>query len=236
MPLAQKDRPIRERGVNTPPVGRKPERAFMMSSMESPELLALVAGRIRQGVVVYDADECIMLINPHIAEIFGFEPSAVCVGSTLTEYLDQIGAAVGWPEHRIKAILENHRAWAAQGEQRSFDHNFDDGKVVEIGFHPLPGGGTLLTFSDVGHERRVTAAANRREELTREASFMLQKVASISQQNRIVAFNVRIEAARMGHEGRGLAVVADEVRDLSRQTSEVLRDVSRIIDASLATI
>lgn len=208
----------------------------MVSSMEPPELLALIATHICQGVVVYDADEAIVLINSQIAKIFGIEPSSVVVGSTLTHYLDRIGAAVGWREDRIKAVLANHREWARQGKPRSFDHNFDDGKVLEISFHPLAGGGALLTFSDVSHQRSLKAAGNRREELTREAGLMLQKVASISKQNRIVAFNARIEAARMGDNGRGLAVVADEVRDLSQQTSDVLRDIRRIIDASLATI
>lgn len=208
----------------------------MVSSLEPLELLTFLANRVSQGVVIYDAAESIVLINPHISGIFGFEPSAVNVGSTLGEYLNRIGAAVGWSEDRIRSVLENHRAWARQGQPRSFDHNFDDGKVLEIGFYPMADGGALLTFTDVSHERRIKAASDRREELTREAGSMLQKVADISRQNRIVAFNARIEAARMGHEGRGLAVVADEVRDLAQQTSDVLGDISRIIDASLATM
>lgn len=196
----------------------------------------MVTNHIRQGVVVYDDDERILLINPRISNMFGLGPSAVRIGSTLADYLSRIGAAVGWSPDRIEAILRNHRIWAKEGKPRCFDHNFDDGKVLEIGFHPLTQGGALLTFSDVSHERSLEAASDRRQELTREAGAMLQKVANIAQQNRIIAFNARIEAARMGHEGRGLAVVADEVRDLSQQTSDVLHDISRIIDASLASI
>lgn len=118
---------------------------------------------------------------------------------------------------------------------KQFDHHFDDGKVFEVTFSPVEQGVCVLTFVDVTHARNLERAGSRRVELTKQAGAMLERVANISAQNRIVAFNASVEAARVGSSGRGFAVVADEVRSLSGQMSEVLADMRRIIDASLAT-
>ncbi len=208
----------------------------MASAISTPELLNLVTTHVRQGIVVYDAREKVLLINSRVSEIFGFPYSAVSTGSTLSGYLACVGKAVGWSTDQTTNVIQNHRKWAEEGKSRCFDHNFEDGKVLEIGFSPIERGGAVLTFTDVTQERNLQTVTERRETLTREAAMMLERVGSIATQHRIVAFNARIEAARIGDDGRGLIVVADEVRDLSRQMSDVLHDISRIIDASLRTM
>lgn len=189
---------------------------------------------MRHGIVVYDINERIRLINLHVHRIFDFSESTVAVGDTLASYLDCVGRAVGWPEARRQTVLSNHREWATQKQARSFDHHFDDGTVLEIGFNPLPQGGAVLTFVDVTHERTLRAVSRKREALTLEAEVMLDRVGKIASNTRMVALNASIEAARLGSDGSAFAAVAEEVRGLSKQTAEVLVEIGRINAASLS--
>lgn len=213
---------------------------YMLSEMEGQALarqatdqLARVMEHLRHGILIYDRDERITLINHYVSRIFGIAETAVTVGSTLSDYLTCVGETVGWSRERVAGILENHRSWAREGVRRQFDHHFDDGLVFEITFHPEAGHGAVMTFVDVTHARNLARVSERREDLARQAQAMLERVGRISANTRLVALNARIEAARLGHEGRGFAVVADEVRDLSLETSDVLVEIGRINQASL---
>ncbi|WCP71942.1 PAS-domain containing protein [Sphingomonas hankookensis] len=201
--------------------------------MAAPELLALVMNHMRHGMLVYDAAERIVPMNAHVGRMLGFAGSAIGPGASLPEYLAHVGAAVGWSPDRVAGVVENHRAWRRAGEVRHFDHHFDDGTILEICFTPVDQGGAILTYVDVTHTRHLTKVSERRENLTREAGTLLHRVADIAAQKRVVAFNARIEAARIGEGGRAFAVVADEIRHLSRQTSDVLHHINHVIDESL---
>lgn len=202
-------------------------------SVSAAEQLALVMEHVRHGIVIYDRDERILLINQYVSRIFGLSDSAVTAGSSLADYLHHVGNAVGWSNVRKAAILDNHRQWAREGVRRQFDHHFDDGHVLEITYHPQPDLGAVLTFVDVTHERDLTRVIRRRDDLNRETVAMLERVGRISANTRLVALNASIEAARLGAQGRGFAVVAEEVRNLSVETSDVLVEISRINAASL---
>lgn len=189
---------------------------------------------MRHGIVIYDREERIVLLNTQVMRIFGLPEDAVTAGQSLADYLACIGRSVGWPAARTANILANHRDWGRQGTARTLDHHFDDGRILEITFHPMSVGGAVLTFVDVTHERNLRSVSEKRESLMNEAKVMLDRVGRIAADTRLVALNASIEAARMGDDGRGFAVVAQEVRSLSRQTSDVLVEIGRINEASLS--
>lgn len=202
-------------------------------AIDAAEQLGIVIAHMRHGIVVYGADERIRLINPQVSAIFGLAESELSAGTTLAEYLTRIGRAVGWSPDRVARVLDNHRRWQRQGERQRLDHHFDSGQIFEITFTPIADGGAVLTFVDVTDERSMERVGEEREALTRRANAMLATVAKIAADTRVLAFNARIEAARLGDQGRGFAVLADEVRELSRQTSNVLLEIAQINEASL---
>lgn len=209
-----------------------------MQSEPSPTVIAdprmaVVMAHLRHGVIMYDAEEKIQLINSAVAEIFGFAEQRVTAGDTLKWYLTCVGEAVGWSPVRTEGVLVNHRLWMDRGVAEKFDHNFDDGNVFEIRFSPLPCRSAIITYVDVTFERRLQTANNKREELTRQASKMIETVALISARNRAVALNARIEAARSQDRAGTFAVVADEIRALSKQMTETIVEIRRVVDTAL---
>jgi PAS domain-containing protein len=201
---------------------------------DASQHLALVLDHMRHGIVIYDREERISLLNTHVMRIFDLPADSVTAGQSLADYLACVGRSVGWSAERTANVLGNHRDWARQSKARTFDHHFDDGRILEITFHPTRGGGAVLTFVDVTHERNLLSVSEKRESLMQEAKVMLDRVGRIAADTRLVALNASIEAARLGAGGRGFAVVAEEVRSLSRQTSDVLVEIGRINEASLS--
>jgi methyl-accepting chemotaxis protein len=58
----------------------------------------------------------------------------------------------------------------------------------------------------------------------------------ISDQISLLSLNAAIEAARAGEAGRGFAVVADEVSKLAEQTSDSLKEIAKLINATKAEV
>ena len=94
---------------------------YMLSEMEGRALarqatdqLARVREHLRHGILIYDRDERITLINHYVSRIFGIAETAVTVGSTLSDYLTCVGATVGWSRERGACIFVKYRRRARE--------------------------------------------------------------------------------------------------------------------------
>lgn len=127
------------------------------------DLLELTLDSMANGIIVVDETERVRLVNRRVSELFRLQPGLIGPGATLAQFLRHVGAKVGWSRDRAERVLDNHRAWKAEGATRTIEHNYDDGQVLRIRYRPLPGRGAVLTYEDVTNERRL-------EEMARERS------------------------------------------------------------------
>jgi Na+/proline symporter/signal transduction histidine kinase len=113
------------------------------------EILQTALNHVRQGIAVFDADLQLICSNRQFVEILGLPPHLVQLGFPLREILEFMGAASPPGLSEREALLERRlAAYTTEGEpylERLPDRHL----VIEVRSNRMPGGGLVITFSDV---------------------------------------------------------------------------------------
>ncbi|WP_426531737.1 hybrid sensor histidine kinase/response regulator [Bradyrhizobium sp. McL0615] len=113
------------------------------------EILQTALNHVRQGIAVFDADLQLICSNAQFGEILALPPHLMQLGIPLQEILEFMGAVspadYGDPDALLLRRLE---AYTTEGEpwlERLQDRHM----VIEVRSNRMPGGGFVITFSDV---------------------------------------------------------------------------------------
>jgi Na+/proline symporter/signal transduction histidine kinase len=113
------------------------------------EILQTALNHVRQGIAVFDADLQLICSNRHFGEILGLSPHLVQLGIPLQEILEFMGATGPPGFGDGEALLERRlAAYTTEGEPY-LERLPDRHMVVEVRANRMPGGGLVITFSDV---------------------------------------------------------------------------------------
>jgi len=86
---------------------------------------------------------------------------------------------------------------------------------------------------------KMSSLMNSMKEITtssKQIAEIVNTIEDIAAQTNLLALNAAIEAARAGEAGRGFAVVAEEVKRLAAQSSDAVKNTTKIIDTSLRAV
>ena len=115
------------------------------------EILQTALNHVRQGIAVFDADLQLICSNRQFGEILGLPLHLVQIGIPLREILEFMGAISppGFGERDSDALLEMRlAAYTTEGEPY-LERLPDRHMVIEVRSNRMPGGGLVITFSDV---------------------------------------------------------------------------------------
>jgi PAS domain S-box-containing protein len=113
-----------------------------------------------QGISVVDADLRLVAWNRRYAELFGFPPDMLKVGTPIAEASAWALREVAGIEQETDALqrrLDHMRAGTSHLSERVFP----DGSIIEIRGNPMPGGGFVATFTDVTAFREAESGLKR---------------------------------------------------------------------------
>jgi Na+/proline symporter/signal transduction histidine kinase len=113
------------------------------------EILQTALNHVRQGIAVFDADLQLICSNAQFGEILALPPHLVQLGIPLQEILEFMGAAGAANQDDPAALLQRRlQAYTTEGApwlERVPDRHM----VIEVRSNRMPGGGFVITFSDV---------------------------------------------------------------------------------------
>jgi signal transduction histidine kinase/CheY-like chemotaxis protein len=114
------------------------------------EILQTALNHVRQGIAVFDPDLQLICSNRQFGEILGLPPHLVQIGIPLKEILEFMASITPVASGGDKDLVMEKRlaAYTAEGEPY-LERLPDRHMVIEVRSNRMPGGGLVITFSDV---------------------------------------------------------------------------------------
>lgn len=136
----------------------------------SRRLLAATFENVGAGISVVDSDLNLVAWNSRYLELFNYPPGLVRVGVPVADLIrhnaEQGDFGPGDVAHHVEKRLEHLR----RGQEHSVERHRNDGRVIKIVGGSMPGGGYVMSFTDISEEARM------REELRRTLEELEQRV------------------------------------------------------------
>jgi Na+/proline symporter/signal transduction histidine kinase len=113
------------------------------------EMLQTALNHVRQGIAVFNPDLQLICSNRQFGELLGLPPHLVQIGIPLREILEFLGAVSPSGTADSDTLLERRlTAYTTEGEPY-LERLPDRHMVIEVRANRMPGGGMVITFSDV---------------------------------------------------------------------------------------
>src|SRR3954470_6466 len=113
------------------------------------EMLQTALNHVRQGIAVFNPDLQLICSNRQFGEILGLPPHLVQIGIPLREILEFLGAISPSGFGDNHALIDRRlTAYTTEGEPY-LERLPDRHMVIEVRANRMPGGGLVITFSDV---------------------------------------------------------------------------------------
>jgi diguanylate cyclase (GGDEF)-like protein/PAS domain S-box-containing protein len=112
---------------------------------------------LSQGLCVFDADERLVMCNEPYLRMYGLSRENVHPGTPVRDILMQRMARGVYGGPSADDYFGERFAVVAAGVPAVNVHHMPDGRIIELGHHPIQGGGWVATHNDITERRRIEA-------------------------------------------------------------------------------
>ncbi len=151
----------------------------------SRQLLAATFENIDSGISVIDAELNLQAWNSRYLELFPYPPGMVRVGVPVADLIRHNALRGDFGPGDAEFHIAKRLGYLRAGLRHSFERVRRDGRVIKTVGGPMPGGGYVMSFTD------ITAEAQTRDDLQRTLEQLEQRVAdrtsALSDANRQLA-------------------------------------------------
>jgi two-component system, NtrC family, sensor kinase len=182
------------------------------------------------GVAMFDAEMRLTAWNMNFQKIIDLPDEFVARRPTLAEYVDYLAARGEYGSTVLEA--EIRRGSADARHETRFERMRPDGTVIEVRRNTVPGGGSVLIFSDITERKRAEAEIRAARDAA-ESALRELKTAQAS----------LIQAEKMASLGQLTAGIAHEIKNplnfvnnFAAASNELLGELKDIAEPAFAAL
>ena len=143
------------------------ENELLRRAAEMDVMLA----NIRHGITLFDADGRLVAANRMAGELLDLPPEALTPGHSEKQILDIMATAGGFGGGAAAEAFMRRRLSANRtGKPELYRRPTRAGRVIEVRSDPAPGGGTVLTYTDVTESEATQIELRRAKEAAEAAN------------------------------------------------------------------
>ncbi len=146
---------------------------------------ALLQGAIEnisQGISVVDKELRLVAWNRRYLELFGYPEGLVQVGRPVADIIRHNAEQGLCGPGDIDEHVRKRLAWMRQGTPHTSERQLSNGQVIELIGNPMPGGGFVMSFTDITAYRAAAQALKDANESLEQR--VIERTQALSQLNR----------------------------------------------------
>jgi Na+/proline symporter/signal transduction histidine kinase len=145
---------------------------------------ALLQGAIEnitQGISVIDPALRLVAWNQRYLELFDYPEGLIHIGRPIAEIIAFNAERGLFGDGDRPAQIEKRLHWMRQGNAHSSERQFPNGRVIELIGNPMPGGGFVMSFTDISAFRQAEQALKEANEgLEQRVSLRTQELSTLN--------------------------------------------------------
>ena len=201
-----------------------------LNSLET-EIVVASMGQVRADLEKKRVDEQAKLFREHVgATVDAITEQSRSLGEKTSNMRNE--------SHRVRDCSTQVSTAGSQTAAAMVEASKMLGRLTDTADRALDGArqNTITANDAVTKVNETAQTVNELQEKGRAMDSMLELIRVIAKKTNLLAFNVTVEAARIGDAGRSFAVIAQEVKNLAIQSSNVTEEVAQqIADVHSAT-